>query len=142
MFRLSEDLSSGRYQDSDILAIFAMPLIAFSMAAALSLEDPLILKVQQGVHSIGTLNSNIAAFASIAAAGSASRDTLLPAKGKAAVPPASCNNLYFCAINKQLLRLAKLILHVLSYLRHQADDIKKKGPRIGVLEITVLIYGN
>jgi hypothetical protein len=71
------------------------------MAPSLSLKNSLILKVKQGIHAIGAFDVNIPSLSSIASAGPTLGDEFFSSKGKAAVPSASGNYPYFCAINKQ-----------------------------------------
>ena len=103
VFGLPEDLRSGRNQNCYIRSILAVPFISLAMAAPLSLEDPLILEMKQGIHAIGAFDVDIAALPSIAPAGSALGNKLFPSECKAAVSPASGNHLYFRAIDKQNL---------------------------------------
>lgn len=102
MFRLFEYLGPRRHQNCNVLAVFTVTLVALSMPSPLGFEDALVLKMQQGVNSVRTLNIDIAAFTAVPAAGAAFRHKLLPSEGKTSISAIPGNNLYFRAINKQI----------------------------------------
>jgi hypothetical protein len=106
-------LSYGRNQNRYIHSIFAVPLVSLAVAASLSLEDPLILKMKQSIHTIGALDIYISALPAITAAGTAPGDKLFPPECQAAISSVSGNHLYFCSIDKQRLGPVSLNFSVL-----------------------------
>jgi hypothetical protein len=133
---LFKDLSSGRHQNDNILPIFPMPIVAFTMPSSLRLEDPFILKMKQSINALGTLYINVAAFAPIAAAWPSFGHEFFPAKCKAPVASIPCRQVYSRTINKHL-GVSSYRFPVPSFnspingIWKRETGIKKKGPRSG-----------
>jgi hypothetical protein len=103
MFRLSERLGSRRHKNGNILAVLAMPVVPFAMAAPLSFENPFILEMEQSIDPFSALNKNISAFSAIASTGPPFGHKLFPAKGKTPIASISCNQVYCCTIKEHKL---------------------------------------
>jgi hypothetical protein len=100
MLRLPVRLRARRNQYSNVLAVFAVPLGAFTVRPAAGLEGSLVLEVQQRVHPVGTLEVNVSAAPSVSTARPPAGHELLPSESDTPVSSSSGNDLDPGAINE------------------------------------------
>jgi hypothetical protein len=116
MFGLKVDLGARGDKHGHVRAVSAVPLGSFAVPSPLGFVYLLILKMQERVDTIGTLDINAAAVAAVAAARTASGDKLLPPERHAAIPSVPGNHMDLRTIDKHVGGTA---------------SAKKKDPRRG-----------
>ena len=77
----------NRHTNDQILAAFAVHILAFAMRAALGKVEGMIVQIQQGVHGSIALHDDGPAIAPVATVWPATRNKLLTAKAEAAISP-------------------------------------------------------
>src|SRR5438046_4316240 len=77
--------SNGNFHDL-IMAVAAVPIGSFAMAASFGVVFGIVSQMKQRVEAFVRFQPDIAAFAAVATRRPASRDKLLPPKGRDAVP--------------------------------------------------------
>jgi hypothetical protein len=89
----------NRYTNNQILAAFAVHVLAFAMRAALGKVERVVVQIQQSAHRGSALNDNVTPIAPITAIWPPTRDKLLTTKADTAVSPATTTYENFRLVN-------------------------------------------
>ena len=89
----------NRHTNDQILAAFAVHVLAFAMRATLGKVEGVIVQIQQGTHGSSALDDNVTPIAPIATIWPPTRDKLLTTKADTAVSPATTTHKNFRLVN-------------------------------------------
>jgi len=133
MFRLPENLCTGRDEYRYIRAVFAVPLGAFAMPPPLSLEYLFVSEMQQGIDPIGALDIYAASIAAVTSAGAALRNEFFPPERDTPVPSVSSDHMNFCAVYKHRFSfLQKSLCQIVPVISPGILAFRRHGPALSI----------
>ena len=89
----------NRHTNDQILAAFAVHVLAFAMRAALGKVEGVIVEIQQGAHRGSALDDHVTPIASITAVWTPAWHKLLTTKADTTVATAPTTHENFCLVN-------------------------------------------
>lgn len=89
----------NRHTNDQILAAFAVHILAFAMRTALGKVEGVVVEIQQGTHGGSALDDNVTPITPIAAVWPPTRHKLLTTKADTTVSPATTTHMNFRLVN-------------------------------------------